>query len=720
MHVHLVTTVIWGKMRRLLNEISHDDLHDLESNPILLRSTLLSLHPKEFYAFMASVKKKRTFCEKRSKSYRKSFEDVGTTLWSSDVERQKTTDDRKWIDVCDNVYDNPRFWYELWKRKETTWYDAARSKPRYKDIVAIEYEDDDELDVQGIAMEEYFFRCVELVFLTRSMIKLVKRVGKLLLNDERVLYQLKSRENIDRYATYVKCGLLHDFGPELSEENGTARANKDAMVGLSVSHMQNVVYVLERMQKKEGSFKFEPLTDLKRVVMAVIPTTFPFNARLYASAFVRSVTSYCAYRCNVKRDLVFLPKPSSTLLTMTAHGNVDKRFVTYDLKHNVAFDTVALFFKYNVYTFNQRKDDPTFETLCLYDVETEIINSCVEFGFENIMEFDVLEQLVCTGLEAFCKRDQRECVLEEEIKRDVEWQRWRRLFKSTNNELRSISVLPCVMSSDRDLLHGDDVRLTELRLILESRLLGESRFPKVLTYLLHVSVVRLQGECVSNYDFTSPDALRYFFVKKRFVSLLYERLKNKDLTVHNEISSIEKLERFLVDKAPFIVYTTVEIDTERLPEYLRFIDDVDGVDGRYYCENVLEDDENESNDDDNDEEEKRRRLSKKIRSGDLLMPRNDASRNDADDDGRRKRRTKSLYVDIEDENEGYDDASTDHGRSDDASRSANDNGEDTNATSNTTESSTLKRKRTSKIVITNVHKDCFLFTNSFYSYNICR
>jgi hypothetical protein len=311
---------------------------------------------------------------------------------------------------------------------------------------------------------------------------------------------------------------------------------------------------------------------------------------------------------------------------------------------------VALFFKYNAYAFKQNANVPTFETLCLYDDESEIINSCIEFGFENIMEFEVLEQLISKDLRhvgdrRFLVGD----VKKEEIKNNVEWQRWTRLFGSKDNELRSISVLPCSMKSDEDLLSRDKVRLGELRSILETRLVGLSRFPKTLSYLLHLSVVELRSDASSEYDMTSPEALRWFFVKKKFLKTLYDKLTDENWTTRNEIDSSEALDRFLTERAPFVKYETIEIETCDLAEYLPLVGD-DDIEEEYY--DVAEGEEEK-------EDEDERREAKKIRFSDLLMP----SANE-----RRRNAIELLYADRS-ENE-MDDVPTDYDEEQDASLDA--------------------------------------------------
>jgi hypothetical protein len=682
----------------------------MESNRILLKNVLSSLSPKEFYAFLSDVKKKKLFHEKRARSYEKIKKSSGLELWSKETEIKKTEEDKRWLEVYDEIYDNPEFWYELWIVRERAWYFKIKSKFRYANVTPVDYDvlerTEDGSEIKAISADEYFLRLVESIFKTNSVRKIIKNVGKLLLSDERLIRQLEKRRNVEKLDVFVECGLMHRFGSARvarNEENDDDDDDNEEAPDIFVSQIQNVFYMLEFMRRKENRTGFDLLKDPKSVLTDIIPKRFPLRSRLFASSFVDSVMAYCNYRCNVKKDLVFLPK--AFVNAEADDVDSERRFVTYDLKRNIAFDNVALFFKYNVYRFKQNSEDPVFDTLCLYDDEYEIFNSCIEFGFENIMEFDVLEQLVCVDLNVVNDRNASEesCV---SLKRKVERRRWSRLFEAKDKELRSISVLPCVVKSDRDLLSKDGDRLKDLRLILESRFVGRSRFPKTLAYLLYVSVVELvefRGGNEENYDFSSPDALRYFFVKKKFLEVLYAKLTDKERTAHNEISSLERLDRFVTETAPFVKYETIEIETEEIAKYLRFIGD-DEIDDEYR-ENLEEEREFDANE---------RRKVKKIRSSDLLLPsKNKTNRRDA--------RTRSVYEreEIDDnvptDNEDYDDVGLEKDPESD-----DDDDENNEIATSSAGTNARKRKRTIKITISNVHKDCFLFNESFFLYDKIR
>lgn len=680
-------------MRRLLGNIDYDDIQDIESNSQMLKGTLLSLKPKEIYLFMMNVKKKKSFYEKRARTYRKLSERSGMKLWSQEIEDKKFKEDRRWMETYDDTYDDPHFWYDLWNTKEALWY----SKPFRSDdfiITPIVYEDVD--DLKAISMEEYLIRCIELVFLTLSIIKIVKHVGKLLLSDERILCQLALRNNIQCFKTLVECGLLNDAYFTLGHRNNiviTTGDDDDSSNEIMCSCMQNVFYMLEYMKKKEKLSDFRLMSNPKNILTAAIPSRFPLKSRLYASAFVESVASYTRYRCGLKKDLFFLPKPFLKSDDKDGVDSFQKPFMVYDLEHNIIFDNVALFFKYNMYTFKQNADAPVFETLCLYDDESEIINSCIEFGFENIMEFEVLEQMINKDLTMI---DDRVSTLKgigkKETKNNVEWQRWTRLFGSKTNDLKTISVLPCAMRTDEDLLTKDGTRLGELRSILETRLVGSSRFPKTLSYLLHLSIVDLQSDVSGNYNVSSPEALRWFFVKKKFIKTLYDKLTNEEWTTRNEIVSLEKLDGFLTEHAPFITYETIEIDIEDLSEYLRFVED-DEIERELY--ETMEDEEEMDT-------ELERRATKKIRSSDLLISKS-----------RDEQRTSSsitdgaAHVELDDLQENY------YYYDEQRLFNQDENGE-VDEGSLCVRPPSNKRKRMVKLVISNVHKDCFLFNDSFY------
>ena len=366
----------------------------------------------------------------------------------------------------------------------------------------------------------------------------------------------------------------------------------------------------------------------------------------------------------------------------------------YDLKHNIVFDNAALFFKYNVYRFKQNAETPVFETRCFYDDESEIVNACIEFGFEHIMEFDVLEQLMQGGLESFKNSNNSVVGRTKALRNGANWTKWSRLFKLKDNELRSISVLPCYVKNDEELLSRDQDRLADLRSIVEHRLVGGSRFLRTLEYLLKLFIVDLSyadREDASQHEgafgSSSPESLLYFFLKKTFVRKLYGLLTNDKITARNEIGSAEELESFLNERTPFIKYEKVELDQEDYARYAHLVEE-DEEEGDF-----------DDSEDDSENEDAGRRF-KKIRTSDLVIQAISGSRS----------RDQRIIDEDEEEN---DDEPTDYNDSEEGEGEEEKDGRSQEETDGST---TKKRKRTIKMTVSNVHKDCFLFSDSFFLY----
>lgn len=683
-------------MHGLLKSTRYDEIYELESNPVFRDHYILSLPPKEIYAFIVYIKERKVYHEKRTKAYTKLCKDSGKRLWSKEKEEEKSKEDLAWLKLYENLYDNPIFWTSLWEKKKKHLQESFACQD---DIISYDEDYDHENDANedgkdplsgAVSMDEYFLRCLEACFKKRSIVHLIKNVGRLILNDERILNALRIRHNVDDFENLIECGLLNNV---LFVDPIVAKPiDGDESMNIPIAQMQNVFYLFERMIKKERRESIRTLENPGSISSNFIPSGFPLKSRLYASAFVQSIKAYCHRRCNIKKDLIFVIKPWYEENVGDVQKSTPKTFYAYDLKHNIVFDNAALFFKYNVYTFKQNVDALGLGSMCFQDDESDIINECINFGFNCIMEYEVLEQLMMDG-----KRLIKDNMLggEENGKetiQHVEGIKWSRLFNLENNELRSISIFPGVIKSDDDLLSCDPNRLYTLRSLFEIGLTQGSRFLYTLEYLLKVFIVDLNTNVLPTDEFlSSPESLQYFFVKKRFLTLLYTRLIDENLTHNCEIDNIDDLQSFLDGRAPFITYKTIELDQDQFTCYSHCFCD------EYSFEEWLEDTS------DNDESDSTDRPFKKIRASDIIQHQQQIKHQTTT--------TVSEWV-SGDSDSGYD-KSTEEAEYDE--RSNNDE-EEEEEHMNVIVQPSKKRKRTVKISISNVHKDCFLFSESFYTF----
>ena len=747
-------------MRALTKEVDYGDLPDLESNPKLLRTVLVSLRPKSFYEFMGKVKRTKEFHEKRRSLNEKIKKDTGgVSLWSNAEGRKKSKEDSTWLRTYDETYDNASFWFATWEKKKrhlvfefglnpspssssspssrSEYTNASRSVRKAifaydDDDNAIDEDNDCKNGETTLSMDEFFLRCVEVYFNTCSVVSLIKNIGRSLLNDERILTTIRKRGNVPFFDRLATCEFLPNVGMRVPEMRAHP-SDGDESMNISTFNLQNVLYVLELVRLKgDASFKETGISsagifleDVDKIICSFLPERFPFKTRLYASAFIETVKTYCAYRCNRKRSLTFVLKPRSTNerdAALAAGGesapNNISLFYAYDLRHNIVFDNVGLFFKYNVYAFKRNDESAFAKTHCFHDDETEIINACVEFGFD-MMETEVLERTISSDLIPNSTSLQKK--YSKYASKRMRARSWDDPFVANSDDFRSISLLPAHVKTDADLLTCDGERLELLRTMVEQRRLGKPVFECALEPLLkfHFETVNdgfwnrkndENGDGEDGFDdaTSDPSCLKYLFLKETFLRKLYRRLEietpsrtddnggTENRNSDEGFSSVEELEKFLEKRAPCLRYATITMERNVFDRHSHWLEDEEVYDILNACD---EDDENDES----------RLKFKKMRASDLdAVPiRNQKTYNKGNND-------------IEDEEPtDVDDVSNESERDESENREEEeeeeekmDKGKDE---AEARERNSLKRGRCVKITLCNVHKDCMLFSDALFS-----
>jgi hypothetical protein len=263
-----------------------------------------------------------------------------------------------------------------------------------------------------------------------------------------------------------------------------------------------------------------------------------------------------------------------------------------------------------------------------------------------------------------------------------------------NEDMRTLSFLPCYIKNDDELLSKDVDRLRDARAAVEAKSSlpdGKSLALHALKYLLCVDIFEAQGkeiteaqskkvidahgkEIVEATKKKNASICRYYYSKKQLLARVYGKLKASSIaSEENVMPTKEEVKEFL-STLPGLNYDTMSVDPNKADEYgLRESDLSDS------------DDDDDNADYDSDENEGRKtskdRFARKLTKRDLAS---------------KKRREDNMLYASDEENVPLSSSSEE---------------EDENSDE---ESQPRSKTRNKNVLMSNVHKDCFLFNDCFY------
>lgn len=641
-------------MKRYLSQLTYDDMADIEENPPLLKSFLKAQTPKGILEVMQRVKHRKTFHAHRPIKYQALCSRLGAPVWSKDVEKNSRQKDLKWLKVYNSVYDSPKFWTELWHEKRQEFKTVPTTITEGSVIIDIEHpldlnetistngegevitttDDDDTTNL--FSFEEYFLRYIECYILEGSMYKILNDVGRTLLNDERVMSSLIQRGYVDSIYILILCGLMvdhqtcHDHLMDMvAEKKGFLETNPNLLVIKSfeyyekhdpidattgtksregcapVNDMQSMFYMAEHMRQLARVPILSTLNEPKTIICDMIKENFPLKFRLYVSAFIEAIHLYCFNRCLNDTDTVFIIKPKDTN-SVGVHSAASMRdaYYVYDLKHNIIFNDVTLFFKYNVYNFREyTSDDRTGAHASLlmgenpnfFDLHDDMINSCIEKGFDSVTP-ETMAAIIHdpTRLKEMTDPQCRlSTSLAMKMRATIDMRRYQKILKgnssssssSSGSNASSLDCIPCFIRNDNELLSKDIDRLNQSKTLLKSvpqsnTYLAMKKFKEVLRYILHLYINECQEDLnVIEPTFEVASQVGDYYTKKQFIGALYKNLSSymghlttkttdRDTSLRGQTGQQKLLKKILVEEMDDIVkFKAVKIDMQEYLEY---------------------------------------------------------------------------------------------------------------------------------------------------------
>lgn len=392
-------------MDNVFKHLDYKHLCKMEFNPDIVVNILARMTVKELFKLMKNLKKDGRGLQKRAE----------------EEEKRREENDN------DNDGDNtPSF------SSVPTTYDIFSDNKIFGSILSAP-------NSSPIPLEEYFMRKVESLINTGSMLKILSNMGRSLFNDERMLSLLHKRGNVTNFSDLEYRGILfsgdcrsvEDVVTRLSDykrgeillrdesnsdESNSSDDDMESLDGedgfparkktITRHDIQNACVLLEYVNKissvngkKNPSVSSLCLAkDDKRNFMLdpkLCKKLSPQGA-YFVSLIVNSVIDYCANRCKNWQDLVILQVPDEKHLNRTNEDTVQKYYFC-DLKHNLLFDDVGTFFKYNVFAFdletkassNDLYFKPSLEVLLISDDSRDAANQAILKGF-SIVGVDII------------------------------------------------------------------------------------------------------------------------------------------------------------------------------------------------------------------------------------------------------------------------------------------------------------------------------------------
>lgn len=664
-------------MKRILQTLTYGDFQDIMLGTDVLIKTLASMNIKDLYNFVEQSKTERDFHNKRANKYRKTQKEHKIQIWNETDERIRQKKDRDWEEENNKTINNPIFWKKLWILKSTRinskqlkiiLFDSeeeynqlpknpSECKENFEYINTTTNElfillknESSVLKDTIFSFEEYLLRISEYVFKKRSMNKILKEFGSFLLNNDKLFIALKNRGNInDILDDMVNHGLLlsNEFVYKPSDKiSQLTEDQKNIEVQISISDMQYMFLFMERLSKKNrkyAHFKIDnkSLMNIDSIICKFMPSHYPKKFILYVSAFIQCVLSYCIYKCNIKKDLIFINHPNLDSLpdtSLLSKKNKISRMFAYDLKHNIIFENVALYFKYNVYTFKNIGDKSiNLSGLSLTENIHDLINECIEKGFNHI-DPDALSQIIQKNhLVSILNSNYYTSSFGLMTKQKIESFKFINAMELEFKNAKSFSILPCFIKNDKNLLSGDVKRMKVIKQMMTSKRNNNSIHADILTYILYLYVHEMQHSLIhfgfnetalsiETGNFTSeknksiedessssdekiesepaftflglnnnnrierentilliskygdkkglinpdfykfPELLSIFYTKHQFLNKLYNKTKDFNMNYDDLYKLIKKLK--------FIVFKKVKIDSDKILDYGFEISDI--------------------------------------------------------------------------------------------------------------------------------------------------
>lgn len=719
---------------------------------------LVTLCVRELYPFLQCVDEHREFCLERAKKYAKIVKTTKIRLWSEETEEKKSKEDTQWIRTYDITFGTPKYWYDAWRKRKFYMSNKLAFETKYNletDLISgkLAYVDDIESDngnfgsdgeseenesldtiVNSFSPEEFFLRCIEMDVKRYTVAKLVTKVGKQLLNDERILERLHARGNVtERLENLIIYGVIRKpVSINTMKQGGfvASSSKKDKILEKSIKaeDLQNLFYLLGRTRKKISSLTVEG-ASLKRNPDAEFTPIHGFKnggfspkLGTFVSAFCDLVIKYSAYRTRKKMNAAFFKKP----------GN-DNDYAIYDLKHNVVFEDVSFFFKYNVYSFPSSSID-TFKSngFNIYETPQTMMNDIVELGFKTI-EPKVLITLVYKSL-IDVKDPYFNSSLGMILNANIRAAQVGKYEPRVDTSDYTIDHFPAYVRTDTDLLKQDEKRLSLMKKVfVTEKNKEESSFEIAVRRALRVFVRKFQSDEINCPDFEkNPEKVAYYYTKHGLADELrrkyHDCLGYDEETIYNAIAnddSVKMMElKFVLNDCMAYGLERTEVEEEirrmrdRKKKLTEMLESISSSSSRLSSPLGVQEIKKrlkEEEDVPSDLRSDLKRLSSKLSVNDFCA--------------------RGAFVSVEEEEKGRDGelhdteaVSTDLSSSSLSSLSRSDDENEDENNENTVTSTfeearigllkTTKKTADTRICMTNVHKDSLLFVSGYYVCNV--